>query len=166
VHTEGVEGIVVAEPALTVVTMRKQTTPATTPMMRADMGCTKPEAGVMATSPATAPEMAPRALGLPLWIHSATLQPMAAAAVAKCVLTKALVARPPSIDGASGVEPEPAHPQQAGSDEAEHDGVRGRRFFGIADALAEIEGADQRRDAGGDVNHRAAGEVEAGNPCR
>ena len=36
------------------------------PMTSAGKGCTKPEAGVMATSPATAPEMAPRAVGLPL----------------------------------------------------------------------------------------------------
>ncbi len=38
-------------------------------------------------------------------------------------------------------------------------------FFGIADALAEVERADQRGDAGGDVNHGAAGKVEAGNPA-
>ena len=94
--------------------MRKQKTPATTPMTRADMGCTKPEAGVMATSPATAPEMAPRALGLPLRIHSATLQPMAAAAVAKWVLTKALVARPLAATAEPALKPnQPTHSRQA-----------------------------------------------------
>src|SRR5580658_1734339 len=72
--------------------MKEQKTPAMRPMARADMGCTKPDAGVMATSPATAPEMAPRAVGLPLWIHSATVQPRAAAAAAKWVLMKAEVA--------------------------------------------------------------------------
>ena len=36
-----------------------------------------------------------------------------------------------------------------------HLGVR------IADALAEIERSDQRRDAAGDVDHGAAGEVAA-----
>ena len=39
----------------------------------------------------------------------------------------------------------------------------GMLVCGIAEALAEIEGGDQRRDAGGDVDHGAAGEIEAGN---
>ena len=47
-------------------TMEKQAAPAARPMIRALMGWTKPEAGVMATRPATAPEMAPKAVGLPL----------------------------------------------------------------------------------------------------
>src|SRR6185437_10554622 len=94
--------------------MREQKTPAMAPMMRADMGWTKPEAGVMATSPATAPEMAPRALGLPLRIHSARLQLMAAAAVAKCVLTKALVARPLAATAEPALNPnQPTHSMQA-----------------------------------------------------
>ena len=40
-----------------------------------------------------------------------------------------------------------------------------RRHLGlrIADALAEIERGDQGRDAAGDVDHGAAGEVEAWN---
>src|SRR6202035_1744588 len=59
-------------------------------MAKAGIGPTKPAAGVMATSPATAPEIAPRALARPFLIHSATLQLIAAAAVAKCVATKAL----------------------------------------------------------------------------
>src|SRR5579863_402956 len=74
-------------------TMKEQKKPAQRPMAMAGKGWTNPEAGVMATRPATAPEMAPRAVGLPLWIHSKMVQPMAAAAVAKWVATKALVAR-------------------------------------------------------------------------
>src|SRR5277367_4714069 len=62
------------------------------PIARAGMGATNPAAGVMATRPATAPEIAPRALGRPFLNHSAMLQLMAAAAVAKWVATKALVA--------------------------------------------------------------------------
>ena len=57
------------------------------------MGPTKPAAGVIATNPATAPEIAPRALGFPLRSHSAPPHPSTAAAAAKCVATKALVAR-------------------------------------------------------------------------
>src|SRR5271165_4917005 len=66
--------------------------PAISPMAMADMGWTKPAAGVMATRPATEPDIAPRALGLPLRIHSASAQLIAAAAAAKWVFTKALVA--------------------------------------------------------------------------
>ena len=66
VDAEGVQRVVIAEEALTMKTMKEQKKPAIRPMSRADMGWTKPEAGVMATRPATAPEMAPSAVGLPL----------------------------------------------------------------------------------------------------
>src|SRR5437868_9675030 len=62
------------------------------PMISAGMGPTNPAAGVIATSPATAPEIAPSALARPLLNHSAALQLSAAAAAAKCVATNALVA--------------------------------------------------------------------------
>src|ERR1700731_2115753 len=61
-------------------------------MIKAGMGATNPAAGGMATSPATAPDIAPSALGRPFLTHSATLQLNAAAAAAKCVATNALVA--------------------------------------------------------------------------
>src|SRR5512135_2481006 len=84
------------------------------PMASAAKGCTKPEAGVMATSPATAPEMAPRAVGLPLWIHSAIVQPMAAVAAAKWVLMKAEVARGPALRAEPALKPnQPTHSMQA-----------------------------------------------------
>ena len=43
-------------------------------MSRAQPGVTKPAAGVITTSPATTPEAAPRALGLPSRIHSTSIQ--------------------------------------------------------------------------------------------
>ena len=69
------------------------------------MGPTNPAAGVMATSPATQPEMAPRTLGLPLRIHSAAAHPMAAVAAAKCVATNALVARLPALSALPALKP-------------------------------------------------------------
>src|SRR5665213_1119617 len=79
-------------------------------MASADIGPTKPAAGVMATNPATAPEMAPRALGLPLRNHSARLHPMAAAAAPKCVATNALVARVPAESALPALNPnQPTH---------------------------------------------------------
>src|SRR5574337_162602 len=61
-------------------------------MAIAGIGPTKPDAGVLATSPATAPLAAPRTVGLPLELHSTNIQARAAAAVARWVTTKALVA--------------------------------------------------------------------------
>ena len=80
----------------TLTTIKKQTTPAISPIHSADIGVTNPDAGVIATSPATAPEIAPRIDGLPLRIHSAALQPIAAAAAPKCVATNAEVASDPA----------------------------------------------------------------------
>src|SRR5258707_10041149 len=84
------------------------------PTARAGIGPTKPAAGVMATSPATAPEIAPRALARPFLIHSATLQLIAAAAVAKCVAIKALVANALEARALPALMPEhPTHSRQA-----------------------------------------------------
>src|SRR5271167_4913007 len=83
-------------------------------MSNAGIGPTNPEAGVMATSPATHPEIAPRALGLPLRIHSATAHPMAAVAAAKCVATKALVASGPALSALPALNPnQPTHSKHA-----------------------------------------------------
>src|SRR5207245_9926461 len=68
--------------------------PAASPMTSAGIGATNPAAGVIATSPATVPEIAPSALGRPRVTHSAASQPIVAAAAAKWVATNALVARP------------------------------------------------------------------------
>src|SRR5262252_3642255 len=56
------------------------------------IGPTKPDAGVMATRPATAPEAAPSTVGLPRVLHSVNIQPSAAAAAAVLVARKALAA--------------------------------------------------------------------------
>src|SRR4051812_40511601 len=83
-------------------------------MTSAGIGFTKPEAGVTATSPATQPEIAPSTLGLPDIIHSATIQESAAAAAAKCVATKALVAKPEAFSALPALKPnQPTHNRQA-----------------------------------------------------
>src|SRR4030043_1774962 len=79
-------------------------------MMMADTGPTKPEAGVMATSPATAPEATPRTVGLPRYTHSAIIHERAAAAVEIWVTTKALVAREPDATALPPLKPN--HPNQ------------------------------------------------------
>src|ERR1035437_10722934 len=87
------------------VAAQKQITPAARPMIRPGPGSTKPEAGVIATRPATAPEMAPRTDGLPLVIHSANIQLSAAPAVAICVTVMAMLARPPAETAEPALKP-------------------------------------------------------------
>jgi hypothetical protein len=83
-------------------------------MASAGNGWTKPEAGVIATRPATEPEIPPRRLGLPLCIHSAAIHPRVAAAAAKWVATNALVARPEAASALPALNPNhPTHNRQA-----------------------------------------------------
>src|ERR1700748_3166542 len=82
--------------------------PAMNPITSADIGPTNPAAGVIATSPATAPEIAPNALGRPFLTHSARLQLIPAAAGAKCVARKALVAS--ELDASALPALNPNHP--------------------------------------------------------
>src|ERR1700733_1472892 len=99
---------------LTFTTIRKQKTPAMRPIHKAEMGVTKPEAGVIATSPATAPEIAPRAVQRRWRTHSAALQPTAAAAAPKCVATNAEVANVPALKAEPALNPNhPTHNRQA-----------------------------------------------------
>src|SRR5262250_1639497 len=56
--------------ALSLVQARNGTTPATTPINTAPLAVTKPDAGVITTSPATTPEQNPSTVGLLRVIHS------------------------------------------------------------------------------------------------
>src|SRR6201996_597362 len=98
----------------TFTTIQKQNTPASSPIHNALIGVTNPAAGVIATSPATAPEIPPSALGLPLRIHSAASQPIAAAAAPKCVATNAEVASEPEASADPALNPnQPTQSKQA-----------------------------------------------------
>src|SRR6266852_6857151 len=99
---------------LNFVTIQKQKIPATKPITSAGIGPTNPAAGVIATKPATAPEMAPSALGLPFLIHSARLQPTAADAAPKCVATNAVVDSPLDANALPALNPNhPTHSKHA-----------------------------------------------------
>src|SRR5499427_6622281 len=88
--------------------------PAMKPITSAGIGPTNPAAGVIATRPATAPEIAPSALAFPFLNHSAALQPKAAAAAPKCVATNALAASPPAASALPALNPnQPTHNRQA-----------------------------------------------------
>src|SRR6185503_3626943 len=72
---------------------QKQIAPAITPISTACIGSTKPDAGVIAPSPATAPEIMPSTDGLPRVHHSSSIQVSAPAEAARCVAVSAKTAR-------------------------------------------------------------------------
>src|SRR6202142_341702 len=83
-------------------------------MSPAGVGPTKPEAGVIATSPATAPEAIPSTLGLPFLDHSVNIHPIAAVAVAICVAAIAMPARPSATVAEPALKPnQPTHNSEA-----------------------------------------------------
>src|ERR1700722_486751 len=83
-------------------------------MTSAGTGPTNPAAGVIATSPATAPEITPNALACPFFSHSAARPGKAALASAKCVATNALDANPFEASALPALNPNhPTHKKQA-----------------------------------------------------
>src|SRR2546423_3527403 len=89
-------------------TARAQTAPATRPRITDAPGVMKPQAGVIATRPATAPEDAPTMVGRPL-IHSTMIQPSSAAAVAHWVFTNATAVTPSAVSSDPALNPNPAN---------------------------------------------------------
>src|SRR6202167_4144216 len=88
--------------------------PAAMPMQNAPTGPTKPDAGVMATSPATAPEQMPSTVGLPRSIHSTSIQVKPAVAVAMWVTAMAMPACIPALTAEPALKPnQPTHNSDA-----------------------------------------------------
>src|SRR6185436_15829630 len=87
------------------------TRPAATPIPTAPFGVTKPQAGVITTNPATAPEQKPSTLGLPRVIHSIIGQTKDATAVARVVVVKAFAAIPSAATALPALKP--YHPTQS-----------------------------------------------------
>src|SRR5262249_15528450 len=92
----------------------RHTSPAPAPMTNAPGMPTLPAAGVIATSPATAPEAAPSMEGLPFSHHSAPIQESTAHAVAREVVRKASAALPLASSAEPALEPnQPNHRSDA-----------------------------------------------------
>src|SRR5512139_4269823 len=84
------------------------------PIAIAPIGPTQPQAGVMATRPATAPDAAPSIVGVPRWIHSANDQASAAAAVARIVLANTMAVKPFASRPEPTLKPnQPTHSSEA-----------------------------------------------------
>src|SRR5262245_15715546 len=84
--------------------------PAKRPINTPEPGLKNPQAGVITTRPATAPEQNPRILGLPLVSHSMEAQVKEATAVARVVVVKALAAIPSAATALPALNPyQPTH---------------------------------------------------------
>src|SRR6185503_10902607 len=95
-------------------TPHRQTKPAAKPITKAPQMPTLPAAGVIATSPATAPEAAPSMEGLPLNTHSPSVQDSTAQAVARNVFMKASAAEPFASRADPALKPnQPNHSREA-----------------------------------------------------
>src|SRR5215475_14705062 len=89
---------------------RNGTNPAAIPMITAPVESTKPQAGVITTNPATAPEQKPSTLGLPRKIHSAIGHTKEATAVASVVVVNALAATTSAATALPALKPyQPTH---------------------------------------------------------
>src|SRR5215469_1371254 len=83
-------------------------------MAMAPLGVTKPQAGVISTRPATAPEQKPSTLGLPLTIHSHMGHTKEPTAVAMVVVVKALAATISAATALPELKPyQPTHSMEA-----------------------------------------------------
>src|SRR5436309_5199712 len=79
--------------------------PAAIPMMTAPLGPTYPQAGVITTSPATAPEQNPSTLGFPRSAYSSIAHVNEATAVASVVLMNAFAAIPSGASALPALNP-------------------------------------------------------------
>src|SRR5262245_56837370 len=83
-------------------------------MAIAPAGPTKPEAGVMATRPATAPEQMPMTVGFPRMAHSTSIQLKAATAVAIVGTVISMPACMPAVTAEPALKPnQPTHNKEA-----------------------------------------------------
>src|SRR5277367_4938688 len=83
-------------------------------MAKAPTGPTKPEAGVIATRPATAPEQMPTSVALPFSAHSTSIQVKPATPVAICVTSMAMPACTPAETAEPALKPnQPTHSREA-----------------------------------------------------
>src|SRR5262245_4352132 len=74
-------------------------------MITAPVVFTNPQAGVITTNPATAPEQKPRILGLPLKMYSRSGHTKEATAVASVVVVKAFAATPSAATALPALNP-------------------------------------------------------------
>jgi hypothetical protein len=122
VDSDNVQGVVVAELVFQVDRgLQELLQP---PRIKAKIGVTLAQAGVMATKPDTAPDAAPTEVGLPSLIFSMNSQPRIAAAVAPKSVDRDQTGVTHSVERFSAdVEAEPSEPQDGSTEHHQRDVV-------------------------------------------
>src|SRR3954451_15612179 len=110
--------------------------PAAAPIATDPRGPTKPEAGVMATRPATAPEQMPTTVGLPRAIHSTIIQVNAALEVAMWVTSMAMPACSPAVTAEPALKPNQPTQEQPGAVKGKTGVLGGRSVLAFAEDQA------------------------------
>ena len=114
----------------------------------------------MVPRPATAPEIMPSTDGLRRVAHSIARPGQRAGAGGKMRRRDRHHRARIGAKRRAAIEAEPADPQHAGADHREREVVRRQVLGAVALALAEHLCRDQAADAGGQMHHEAAGEIE------
>ena len=158
VHADDVQRVVIAEPEFR-PTANEQTMPAASPTMTAPRVFTVPHDGVIATRPATTPEAAPKVVGLPSRIRSTGSSQHAEATGHERVQEDR---RGHAVGGqrGTGVEAEPAEPQQPDTEQHEREVVRAHGVLLETDPGAEHKRQRECRRSGDDFDDQAAGVVQ------
>ena len=130
------------------------------PIRMAPPGPTQPQAGVMATRPATRPEAAPSRLGWPRNDPLAEHPGQRRSGSRDGGVEDDERGQAVGLEVGAGVEAVPAEEEEAGTGQHEGQVVRRHLVLAVADALAQNDGADEAGDAGIDVHNGAAGEVD------
>src|SRR5262249_59553334 len=93
---------------------KKGTIPAAIPIITAPFAATYPQAGVITTRPATAPEQNPSTLGFPCRVYSSMAHVNEATAVASVVVMNAFAAIPSGASALPALQPyHPTHSKPA-----------------------------------------------------
>src|SRR5579859_4509742 len=124
-------------------------------MMRPCQGATKPDAGVMVPSPATAPEIMPSTEGLRRTHHSMPAHTSAPEHAARCVAVIAITARGLAESAEPPLKPnQPTHNSPVPITASERS--NGEVFSAVALPLTDHPGRHQSADAGGKMHDKAA----------
>ena len=129
-------------------------------MQIAAMPPTNPAHGVMATSPATAPDAAPSVVACPPRSRSNSSQLSMAAAAAMWVLMSACAAMPLAASADPALKPNQPNQRMPVPSRVSGSECGGDRVFRPPAPTAEHEHRGERGDSRVDVHDGAAGEVE------
>jgi hypothetical protein len=129
------------------------------PMRMADRGPTYPDAGVIATRPATAPLAAPGGGGASIVPPFKEHPRQRGGSRGRIGHDEGARGQRAGADGAARIEPKPSEPQQTRSNHGHGQIMWRHRFRAMTDASAEYERAGKAGDPRANVDDRSARKV-------